>query len=195
VIAPNEANAAVHYRMAVDLLPKLRAPELRAMEKFHWASLDKKWVQELIRSGEPALEEIRRGAALSRCDWGADLAQDALDNLLTDLSRISQLGCLRDRLAFQQGKPEAAFDNLLALIILARNIGRTGPLFAKIMEIAIEVRSIEIAAACLPEQGGQILKDFEARLIRLAPPGTLQEAMYGEKEFCRLSLRPKFEKM
>jgi hypothetical protein len=112
-----------------------------------------------------------------------------------DLNRISQLGCLRDRLAFQQGKPEAAFDNLVALIILARNVGRTGPLIAKVVEIAFEMRSIEIAAAHLPDQSSQSLRDFAARLVRLTPPGTLQEAMHGEKEFCRLSLRPKFQKM
>jgi hypothetical protein len=185
--------------MAVDLLPKLGAPELQAMERFRQAPLNKKWVQELITSGEPALEEVRRGVALRRCDWGVDLAQDQLDNpdnnLLMDLNRISQLGCLRDRLAFQQGKPDVAFDNLVALIILARNVGRTGPLIAKVVEIAFEVRSIETAAAHLPEQSSQSLRDFAARLVKLAPPGTLQEAMHGEKEFFRLSVRPKYQKM
>jgi hypothetical protein len=192
--AADDDNAAVHYRKAFELLPKLSTAETALLDDLPNASLDDK-SKDLLKRSEPALEELNRGASLSRCDWGLDLSEKGFNEMTKLFSRerrMGQLGCLKCRCLFEQKQPAAALDQFADVRTLARHVGTGGPYISWLVEVAVESMAIHAVAAYLPQQNAETLTALSARLDALPKATPLSVAVLGEREFVLRSLRPQY---
>ena len=196
MISPIEDNAAVHYRKAADLLPKFSPAEQKVLAEVLHAPFEGA-LEDMVLRSDLALQEVSKGAKSKICQWGVDFTKDlfsgAGNKRLTALNHIGHLGCVQIRQAFEGDEAEAALEHFSALIIMARRVGRTGPLFPKLIEMAIEVRAVEAGAIYLPGQTKSTLKALESLTERLAVSGNLKEAMQGEREFFCLVEKDKYQ--
>jgi hypothetical protein len=196
--AEDDTNAAPHYRKAFALLPKLSQAEEAILNNVLTVPLDRT-ARRLLRRSGPALEEWKRGTALPRCNWERDWQKEKQkDQLFPDMMRqkqVTDLICLRARVAYEQGRGKEAAADLAALMVMARHIGRNGPFMERILQFAFEISAIKVASAYLPRQNAETVRDLAAQLDRLPDPGTLQETMRHEKEFLLGWYRPPSEKI
>ena len=180
-----ETNAAVFFRRAVAALPEMTRTDQRVLLRAPTAQLNRTAVA-LLQKGSPALSEWQRGAALPRCDWGLDFSPSGFDQLVDlfgKMDSLTRLASLQVRLLFQGNRVAEAVDAIAALILTGRHIGRSGPLIAKVYQLAFESRAVDLAAAQLLRPGGELPELLQARLASLPPSGTLKEAVQKEKEF------------
>jgi hypothetical protein len=190
--AADEDNAAVHYRKAFELLPELSRADMALLDDLLNASPDEK-SKDLLTRCEPALEELRRGASLKRCDWGLDLAEkgfNEMSKMFTSERRLGQIGCLKTRSLFEQKQPAAALDEFADVMTLARHVGEAGPYISWLLEVTLERIALDGVAAYLPQQSAGTLKALEARLDAMSKPTPLSAAVRKEKDFLLQNVRP-----
>ncbi len=195
VWADEDTNAVQHYRKAVLLLPKLTEAEDQLIESLPAAPFNVMGL-DLIRRSEAALREMTRGAALKDCDWGVDYFAKFLDLdmfPMVKISRLARLACLRARYCFHQNESLSAIADLGATLRMARHISRRGPWMATIVQLAIELSVIDVAAAHLPQQNAKTVRALAASLEALPKSCSLSESTRGEKEFLLQSIRPQYE--
>lgn len=129
--------------------------------------------RDLATRGAYALREMRRGAALPRCDWAAPAQWGvALSFSPGEGARaLSGLACLRARLAFEEKRPAEALEDVLAALTLARHLSRDGTLDSLWDSYQIERQMGETLALYLPGLDARSLKDVKTRLDALPPGG------------------------
>src|SRR5262249_47402880 len=131
-----------------------------------------------------ALEMMRRGAALSHCDWAIGWADEGIGNQLPHLDgarRLSALACLRARLRFEEGQRAEAIVDILAAMAMGRHASRDGSLPAILTGYAIERSMSETLARDLPKLDARTLKNLKKRLDALPAGGSLGAGVREEQ--------------
>jgi len=179
-------NAALKYWQAFALAPGLNEAQEALVTEWEKSPLDAPTLA-LAASAENARRQLLRGAKIRACDWENDY-EDGLNMLLPHLAKglsLARLAALHGRVELSQGRPEAAADDVVAILTLARHVG-VDPIAVSIMvRHAIESTGVDLAAAHLPElreQAPRILAALDA-----PPPGATFHDAYLAME--RRSIR------
>jgi hypothetical protein len=140
--------------------------------------------KKVIDNSRMRLQYLRRGAALKNCDWGLT-KDDGILMLLPHLQQcrnLARLAFLRARLEFEEGKKEAAIDDIADAFALARHASADGSAIATLVELSIETMGQDLLAVHLKELDGAAMKHLVGRLDAL-PPGNLpRQGLKFEKE-------------
>jgi hypothetical protein len=146
------ANAAVQYWQAFGLMPTLDKEQEELLQNWQTVPLDAAAVK-LIDSGRNSVMYLRRGAKLSRCDWGLDY-EDGIGMLLPHLAKardLARLAALEARYNFEQGNRPAARENAHAMMVLARHVGRDPIMITVLVRYLIEGVTVDLLAPWVPE--------------------------------------------
>lgn len=177
-------NAALQYWKAFAVVPELSDEQDDALRKaLEQGSIDQS-LQKVIHSSQSALHELRKGAGLKECYWGISL-DEGPHAILPHLSKARQLmwiACLRAESSFQQGQAAEATEDIVAVMTLARHIGRDAVLVCLLVDYAIERKAIETTAANLPSLDADQLQALAERLQALPAQSTVSQAVLMEKE-------------
>jgi hypothetical protein len=178
------ANAALKYWQGFATLPKLTDAEQTRLGDCLTMPLDAP-TRETVAKARYALDMVRRGADLPRCDWGIGY-EEGVGTLLpyAPAARLTaNLACLRARLHFEQGQNAEAIDDILATMTLGRHIARDGINILLLSSYAIEHRMSEALALGLPRLDAAMLKTVKKRLEALPPVGNPVTALKFEEHF------------
>jgi hypothetical protein len=126
---------------------------------------------------------VRQAAhATVPCDWGIDRS-DGPKSLMTHLARakaVVQTARLRAMWALQRGRPADACEDLMASLVLGRNLSRDGTVISVLVQIAVEA----IVCDAIAENFGQFSPESLQLLVTGldAPPfrGTMAAAVLNE---------------
>ena len=145
---PASKNAAMQYWNAFEFLPeytRMTPEQRRLMDEWDTVRFTPENV-EILKRWQSPLKFLHRGAELPDCVWPSALNQsrDGIDTYTpSHRARVlAVLGVLRARYRFEHGRPEAAFDDVFAVLRLARHVGREGGNIAYLVEQAIEALAI-----------------------------------------------------
>jgi hypothetical protein len=178
------ANAALKYWQAFATLPRLAAGEkAKLKDDRQTMPLDAR-AREIVAEATYALDMMRRGAAVPRCDWAIGWADEGLENRLPYLDGamlLSSLACLRARLRFEEGLNVEAIADILAAITMARHISLDGSLPSILLRNGIERRCSETLALYLSRFDAETLKNLKKRLNALPRGGSLGTAVREEQ--------------
>jgi hypothetical protein len=131
-----------------------------------------------------ALEMMRRGAALSRCDWNVDFEQGIKVpfNHGDGAEVLSALACLRARLRFEAGEKGDGLEDLIAAVALGRYVSQDGTLDSITAGYHIERRASETLARYLPRLDRGLLQELKTRLAGLPRSGSAAAATLRMEE-------------
>jgi hypothetical protein len=152
----------------------------------------------LLERARSALEELHGAANLAECDWGLPLSGAGFSEaseLHSKARQLAVLACLRARAAFQEGRGRSALDDLLALLAMARHVGRGRFYVCGLVQFAIEQTAIRVAAPAVLQQDRATLEDAMARIDGLPAPLALSDAIRAEKSYFLDTCRAEFEKL
>jgi hypothetical protein len=168
------ANAALKYWQAFATLPKLTDGEEKAVVRESTTMPLDAHVQELVKSAVYSLRMLHVGAAVRPCDWSIAWKQEGSATQLPQLSAsrvLSALAVLRARISFDEGSMQAAVDDCVAALILARQVSLDGSLIGLLTGYGIEAHVNETLASGLPKLDAKMLEELKHRLAAL-PPGS-----------------------
>ncbi len=174
-------NAAIKYWQAFGLLPTLDKDQEKILREWDKAPLDAAALK-LIEQSRNSLQYLHRGAKLPRCDWALDY-EDGISLLVPHLSKartLASLAALRARHEFKQGHLKAGWEDVTALLKLARHIETDPLMIDQLVGFAIEGMAIQAAAPYLPESK-DALADVAALLERLPSGPTFTQMLQTEK--------------
>jgi hypothetical protein len=190
-----EANAATIYRHSIDSVKGLHDGSSELLRQPATVAIDDSRIRALLRQAQPAVNAIRKAAALDPCDWGPgpdsakDLCKDRLDVSVVTLIRVV---CLSARLHAERHRFTEAIDDLFAALKLAHRIGTGGVLFARLLECASEVEAFRTFGQILPRFDRPAIDDLSHRLDALPLPEPASATIGPESRFILSSLRAKF---
>jgi hypothetical protein len=141
------ANAAVKYWQAFALLPALDKDQEKLLEEWKKVPLDAAALK-LIDASAGSRVYLHRGAKLPRCDWSLDYEDGILLRLpfLPKTLPLARLTALHARHEFERGHGEAGWEDVAALLKMARDVEQTPIMIANLVGYRLE--SIGIEAAC-----------------------------------------------
>ncbi len=175
------ANAAVKYWQAIALLPALDKGLEKLLEEWKTAPLDAS-ARKLIEASEGSRVYLHRGAKLPRCDWSLDYEDGILLRLpyIPKTLTLARLAALHARHEFEQGHGQAGWDDVTAVLKLARDVEQTPIMIVNLVGYRLETIAIEAASPSLPDlkpilAAGPALPDSPA-------PATLQQLVLKEKQ-------------
>lgn len=160
------ANAALKYWEAFALMPTLDKGQEARLARWNTTPLDDE-MRKLAAASAESLRSLRRGAKLRRCDWGHDY-DDGLNLLLPHLAKsrdLARLAALHARSEFEQGRPEAAAEDAVAILALSRHVGTEPIMIAILVGDLIESVAVDLLAlypADLPAVAPGIFTAYEA---------------------------------
>ena len=177
------ANAAMQYWQAFSKLPTLNKDQEKLLADGNSIPLDAA-AQELIDASRASMMYLRRGAALSRCDWCLDY-NDGMGLLLPHLGKARELArfaALHVRQECERGDKRAAQADAHAIMVLARHVGRDPILICLLVQYAIEGLVVDLVAPIVPE-----LKTPYAKALALheglPSAATLQQGIGIEQKY------------
>jgi hypothetical protein len=182
---PLAQNAALKYWRAFALLPELDDKHDKAVADAvaKPGPLDAQ-PAEVVRSSEPALRELHRGAAYARCVWGLTL-DDGPELMLPHLGKarkLARVGLLRTQWNFQQGRPAEAISDLLATMTLGRHASSDSPIMVSLLvSYAMESQAVSVAAGYLDQLGPAERKQLTEGLDRLPSMPRVRAAVLSER--------------
>lgn len=177
------ANAAIKYWQAFALLPPLDKDQEKLLQEWNKAPLDPAALA-LIEGSRASREYLQRGASLDRCDWSLDYG-DGIRLLLPHLSKsltLARLTALHARQEFKQGHGKAGWQDVTALLKLARHVEMTPIMIANLVGYRIEATAIEAAAPYLSGLKSALPPSAAAVLDGLPAGATLQQLVLMEKQ-------------
>ena len=142
------------------------------------------------KAGELALRfdqtfRLLRDAAASKapCDWGVDMSRgpEALLPHLAKAKRCALTAVLRARWFVQQGKPDAARDDLVAAFVLGRNVSQDGTLISALVQIAMESIITVHVVQQWPELQTDTIRSILIGIDNAPPRGTMANCMQIER--------------
>jgi hypothetical protein len=176
-------NAALKYWTAFGLLPSLDKDQEKLLEEWNKVPLDAAALK-LIDESRMSRQYLLRGARLPRCDWSLDY-EDGIRLLLPHLSKsltLARLAALDARHEFEQGHWQAGWDDVIALLKLARQVEMTPIMIGNLVGYRIEATAIEAAAPYLPELERAVPEATPAALDALPAGSTLQQLVLTERQ-------------
>jgi hypothetical protein len=174
----SSGNASLEYWQAFATLPKFTDAEAHKLWSEYLTMPVGSQARELVTKSDYSLKMLLRGAALARCDWGINFAEDGVDVLLPHLQGARTLGylaCLRARMRFEEGRNKEAIDDLVATMTLGRHASLDGGFIGVLVGYQVERSAIETLAVYLPKLDAGTIKGLRARLVAL-PPFEIQTA-------------------
>jgi hypothetical protein len=184
-----DINPALIYHQGLLLVPKFSEDDHKHLFQTEWRtrSLDERAIN-LITAYRNVFKMLRRAAASEvPCDWGIDMS-DGPETLLPSLARfksLAQAACLRARVHLATGDQETAREELLATIVMGRNIATDQVLISCLVQIAIENIITSFIAENFYQFTPETLAIFSERLNAGPPRGSVQQSMVMEKSgFC-----------
>jgi hypothetical protein len=184
---PSHQNAALQYLIAFEYLPRPGTPEGRLLDDWEAVRFDEAKVETLRRWQTP-LKYLHRGAELKDCVWPSALnrARDGINAISpTHHAReLAVLGVLRARYRFEHGRPEAAFDDVLAVLKLARHVGQEGGMIPLLIERAVEEQAIRCVARNIGAvKDRELWRNFLRKWDALPKATTLADAIAAERDW------------
>jgi hypothetical protein len=180
------ANAALQYWQAFATLPRLTDAEQRKLTAECVTMPLDAHAHEVAARADYALQMMRRGAALRRCEWDTAYEEGVYARLphAEAAGVLSSLACLRARLRFEKGQNAEAVEDLVAALAMGRHVSQGGVLIATVFGYSIEHRVSKTLALYLPKLDAGALKNLKTRLDALPPGGSPAAAMrYEEKSY------------
>ena len=129
-----------------------------------------------------SLGELQRARTAPVCDWqlNYEAGPQLLLPHLQKARELSRAALLRARLRFAAGEADAAVEDVVAVLKMARDSGRSPLLISLLVDIAIEKMAGEVLAANLPRlQAGQ-LDQLAVALNQLPPTATFADCVRCE---------------
>jgi hypothetical protein len=177
------ANAAMKYWEGFALLPPLNSDQERLLEDWQKAPLDGPAL-DLIKRSETSRLYLHRGAKLTRCDWSLDY-DDGIRLVMPHVPKartLARLTALHARHEFEQRHWQSGWDDVMALLKLARHIEKTPIMVGNLVGYSIEAIAIETASPWLQELKAILPKDAHAVTDSLPAGATLVELVEKEKQ-------------
>ena len=180
-----DINPALIYHQALLMVPQLSDEDRKYVFQTDWRTraLDERCTN-LVTSYRNVFKMLRRAAASEvPCDWGIDMS-DGPATLLPALARfksIAQVVGLRARVYFAEGNQEAAREELLATLAMARNISKDGTLISVMVQVATESLVASFIAENFYQFTPETLAELASRLNAGPPHGSVQQSMAVEK--------------
>ena len=142
-----------------------------------------------MAAGYDSQFKLARRAARSNvpCDWGIDMS-DGTETLLPHLSRckaVAQAAQFRARWECEHGRDAEACDDLLASIVLARNVARDGTLISVLVQNAAEAIDYHTIAWNFGSFSLKTLAQLAAGLDAAPARATVADAITTEKAMFR----------
>lgn len=179
---PVSDNAALQYWQAFGLLPALSAEQEKLLENWHTAPIDGA-ANTLLDQSQNSLKLLRRASKLRKCDWGLEYS-DGISLLLPHLAKartLARVAALDARRALEQGRMEAARDDLMAMMVMSRHVGADYTLISRMVACAMESMTIDVVAPYVPEIMGEY--DAAVAMVQSLPPAvTVAEGVLFEKQ-------------
>jgi hypothetical protein len=177
------SNAALKYWRAFYALPALDKDQQKLLQEWDKVPLDAAALG-LIEKSRLSRLDLLRGARLERCDWGLDL-EDGFRMRLPHCGwarTLARLAALHARREFEQGRGKSGWEDVTALLKLARHVG-IGPTFiGRLVGYLIETIAIDAAAPHLPELKSSLPRNAASVVAGLPQGPTIQEMVLSEKQ-------------
>jgi hypothetical protein len=181
-----DINPALLYYQAFLLAPE---PMSNADEEYSWSKAGRQQklperFGKILASYDNEFKLVREAAQQKApCDWGIDMSPGPATQLphLARAKAVAQAARVRAIWDLQHGNQPGARDDLLAAVMLGRNVSRDGTLIGTLVQDAIE--ALEYSALAenfgqfLPETLKQLVDGFDAAPAR----GTMAAAIMTEK--------------
>src|SRR5687767_1789413 len=180
-----DINPALIYHQGLLLVPKLSEEDHKHLFQTEWRTrpLDGR-AADLVIAYRKVFKMLRRAAASEvPCDWGIDMS-DGPETLLPSLARfksVAQAACLRARVHLAAGDQETAREELLATIVMGRNVATDQVLISCLVQIAIENIITSFIAENFYHFTPETLAMFSERLNAGPSRGSVQQCMAVEK--------------
>ena len=186
VIAAARPNAAVIYWTAFSALPTITQEQREMMTAAAKTTLEPipKDVRATLTQYEIALHEMHRAVQCEACDWQLDYAAGP-HLLLPHLQHARDLawaGLVRARVRFAAGENEAALNDVLAVLRMGRDCGRSPVIISMLVDVAVERLAIEMLAAHLSQLTPDQLSQLPQRLQALPQTATAAEGFRKESD-------------
>ena len=181
--AAPEENAALAYWQAFAAVPAgdAQAATIEAGDKaiFNDPTL------KLIDESAYALDELRRGARMSRCDWGMDYNRGPELRMphLAKGRQLARLALLRARHRFEYGRPRDGVVDALAAMKLGHDLGSDPVMIAVLVEYAVELISTDLLARHLPRLSPEELDQLAETLDKLPTGDRLRDVWRTESRY------------
>ncbi len=181
-----EANAATHYLDAVAKLPP-RSEANDALVKDESKTRLDAAAKSFVDRSAPALEALRVGASIPRCDWGdrwtTSKAFDSAPDLFMDGRRLARVALLRARFAFRDEQVRVGVDLNVNAMIFGRHVAQGKVLIAQIFGLNIEQSALIATAVELPRITVDDLHYLSKRLDALPDLVSIRDVVMGERAF------------
>jgi hypothetical protein len=180
-----DINPALIYHQGLLMVPQFSDEDRKYLFETEWRTraLDQRCT-DLVTGYRNTFKMLRRAAASEvPCDWGIDMS-DGPETLLPALARfksVAQVAGLRARVHLAEGKQEAARDDLLAVIVMGRNVSTDGILISILVQIAVENIVASVIAENFYQFTPETLELLAAGLNSGPRRGLVQDAMAVEK--------------
>jgi hypothetical protein len=177
------ANAAMKYWQAFGLLPTLDKDQAKLLQNCTEVPLDAA-ARKLIDKSSMSRLYLHRAVKLPRCNWSLNY-EDGVRLVLPHAVKsliLARLAALHARQEFAQGHFQAGWDDVTALLKLARHVESDPMLLLALVRFRIEAIAIQAAVPYLPELKAVLPKDATKVLDNLPAGPTLREMVLKEKE-------------
>lgn len=177
-------NAALKYWQGFALMPSRDEADRTLLKNWKTVPLDAT-ARSIVTNSDKVLLNLQRGARLPNCSWALDYG-DGPSMLLPHIDRsrlISQIACLRARLAVTEGRTADAADDALAVMTLGRHVQTDPIMIAVLVGLMDEQFGIDALALMLPKLDAATLKHVSDRLDGMPAGATIEQIMPIEKEY------------
>lgn len=181
------ANAALQYWMAFSQMPAMDAEREKIVSEWKTVSLNDPAVQKLVAESQNCIMFLRRGAQFPDCDWGLDYG-DGVSMLIPFLGKgreLARLAALNARYQFEQGNKKAVKEDALAMMTLARHMGREPVMICLLVRYLVEDMVVELIASYVPEIKAPP-EEVQANWKKLPAAPSLIETLPVEKQYFTL---------
>ncbi len=177
------ANAALQYWKAFSSMPNLDKEQEKLLDEWHQAPLGDA-AKKLIADSQNSLMFLHRGAKMPYCDWGLDY-NDGMSLLLPHLQEardLARLAALHARYEFEQGNKKALRDDAMAMMTMARHVGRDPIMICILVQHVIEGMTIDLVVPYVPELKAPAAQSREM-FAGLPCAATLAQTLPTEKKY------------
>lgn len=176
------ANAAIKYWQAFGLLPALDKDQEGIVNEWDKAPINAAALK-IIEQSRNSLEYLHRGAKLAQCDWGLEY-KDGINMLIPHLAKVrtlANLAALRARHEFERGNAKAGWDDVRAILMLARHVETDPIMISQVVGYGAEGIAIQAAASHLQDSKPS-LADAAVVLDLLPANPTYTQMLQVEKQ-------------
>jgi hypothetical protein len=184
-----DINPALLYHQGLLMVPQLSDADRKFLFETEWRNVppDERY-NDLVTTYGKVFKMLRRAAASQvPCDWGLDMT-DGPDTLLPALARfksVAQVACMRARKHLIDGKQAEARDELIATVVMGRNVSRDGTIISVLVQVAIENIVMSFIAENFYQFAPETLEQLAAGFASAPARRQIYECMAVERyAFC-----------